>query len=84
MSNTNRRGSFVLGQDAEDDVEDDGELPTLDSIRDEDIAKVFNAYSRRSTTGTIMPKQFSTIWRMLTGDKGNLFQEMELFHKYVF
>jgi len=25
--------------------------------------------------------QFSTIWRLLTGDKGNLFKEMQIFHK---
>lgn len=27
--------------------------------------------------------QFSTIWRMVTGDRGNLFKEMQMFNKYV-
>eukprot|EP01041_Mallomonas_annulata_P009074 gene9074-18797_t len=75
---------FILGRqgDGGDDEEEQENLPSIDSVRDEDIGKVFEAFSRRSSSGTINPMQFSTIWRMLTGDKGNLFQEMQLFHKF--
>mmetsp|Transcript_4950 Transcript_4950/g.5085 ORF Transcript_4950/g.5085 Transcript_4950/m.5085 type:complete len:1012 (-) Transcript_4950:261-3296(-) len=76
-----KSSSFGFGQDDEEDVSE-GDLPSIDSIRDEDIGRVFDAYARRSGSGTINPMQFSTIWRMLTGDKGNLYQQMQIFHKF--
>ena len=26
--------------------------------------------------------QFSTVWRLVTGEKGNLFQEMQMFNRF--
>lgn len=60
------------------------ELPDINSVKDEDIARVFDAYGKRgdSSIDTINPMKFSSIWRMLTGDKGNMFMEMQIFHKF--
>lgn len=47
-----------------------------------DLAKVFNAYAKKSEDdeGYINVMQFSTIWRLATGVKGNLFKEMKIFN----
>ncbi len=56
------------------------------SVTDEDLLKVFEAYARKEENGkpaALNPMQFSTIWRLLSGDKGNLFKEMQMFNKCV-
>ena len=103
--------SFRRQPSEEEVVEED--LPTLESVEDVDIERVFIAFVRRaaatdagsrrssgngaeaagnaaataaasdSTELTLNVMQFSSIWRLLTGNKGNLFQEMQIFHKYV-
>ena len=80
LQQQNKQGSqYILGQ--HQSHHDDSDLPSIESVSDDDLRSFFEAFARRSSTGTINPLQFSTIWRMLTGDKGNLFQEMKLFHK---
>jgi hypothetical protein len=56
-----------------------------------DIKKVFWVYGLKSNIGSfkeddilegqINAMQFSTIWRKITGEKGNLFKEMQMFKK---
>jgi hypothetical protein len=50
---------------------------------DEQISRCFNSYARRvdGRDPSLNPMQFSTIWRLITGEKGNLFKEMQMFQK---
>jgi hypothetical protein len=50
---------------------------------DEQILRCFNSYARRvdGREPSLNPMQFSTIWRLITGEKGNLFKEMQMFQK---
>ena len=50
-------------------------------VTEEEMRQVFEAYSRVNASGkrTIIPLHFSTIWRLVSGDKGNLFAEMQTF-----
>jgi hypothetical protein len=50
---------------------------------DDQLARCFNSYARRvdDRPPSLNPMQFSTIWRMITGEKGNLFKEMQMFQK---
>lgn len=52
---------------------------------DEQLARCFHSYARRvdDNEPSLNPMQFSTIWRLITGEKGNLFKEMQMFQKYV-
>jgi hypothetical protein len=64
------------------------DIEQRDSSQDADaLAKVFNAYAKHSDeddgVGYINVMQFSTIWRLATGVKGNLFKEMKIFNTYV-
>ncbi len=55
-------------------------------ITDEQIDRVFHAYAKVTGTvsfPTLNVMQFSTIWRLITGVRGNLFQEMKIFNQYV-
>lgn len=50
-------------------------------ITDEQIDRVFHAYAKVTGTvsfPTLNVMQFSTIWRLITGVRGNLFQEMKI------
>eukprot|EP00602_Paraphysomonas_sp_CaronLab_P002046 CAMPEP_0185025022 /NCGR_PEP_ID=MMETSP1103-20130426/8142_1 /TAXON_ID=36769 /ORGANISM="Paraphysomonas bandaiensis, Strain Caron Lab Isolate" /LENGTH=1076 /DNA_ID=CAMNT_0027558133 /DNA_START=70 /DNA_END=3300 /DNA_ORIENTATION=- len=49
-----------------------------------EMASIFNAYSRVDPSGkrVIQPLHFSTIWRLVSADKGNLFKEMQMFQKF--
>lgn len=53
---------------------------------EENIKKVFASYAKHtedeSAIGYINVMQFSTIWRLATGVKGNLFKEMQIFNKF--
>jgi hypothetical protein len=57
---------------------------------EDDIHKVFCVYGLKSKEcyeegvgdRTINTMQFSTMWRMITGVKGNLFKEMQMFKKF--
>lgn len=53
-------------------------------VTDAEMGQVFAAYSRMNSQGvrTIIPLHFSTIWRLVSGDKGNLFSEMQTFQTY--
>ena len=55
-----------------------------DTVTTEDqMQRCFNSYARRvdSAEPSLNPMQFSTIWRLITGEKGNLFKEMQMFQK---
>ena len=55
-----------------------------DTITTEDqMQRCFNSYARRveGAEPSLNPMQFSTIWRLITGEKGNLFKEMQMFQK---
>ena len=48
-----------------------------------DLRTFYDFYVKRAEDGTeyINVMQFSTIWRMVTGERGNLFKEMQTFNK---
>lgn len=52
---------------------------------DEQISRCFHSYARRvdNSEPSLNPMQFSTILRLITGEKGNLFKEMQMFQKCV-
>jgi hypothetical protein len=56
----------------------------LESASETDLAKVFSFYIKVSDTGErfINVMNFCTIWRMVTGEKGNLMVEMQMFNKF--
>jgi hypothetical protein len=49
----------------------------------QDLKKVFDSYAKTADDGNnyINVMQFSTIWRLATGVKGNLFKEMKIFNQ---
>lgn len=55
-----------------------------DKNYESDIAKLYESYVKVTDEGRqyINVMQFSTIWRLVTGDKGNLFQEMQMFNRF--
>jgi hypothetical protein len=51
-------------------------------VADEEFERLFYSYARQSNgVFTLNPMMFSTIWRLITGEKGNLFKEMSTFQK---
>lgn len=52
-------------------------------VTDADFERLFFSYARQGSNGvfTLNPMMFSTIWRLITGEKGNLFREMQTFQK---
>lgn len=48
------------------------------------IAKLYESYVKVTDEGRkyINVMQFSTVWRLVTGEKGNLFQEMQMFNRF--
>lgn len=54
------------------------------SVTAEEFEKVFSAYAAVHEVANIpalKPVHFSAIWRMVSGEKGNLFKEMQSFQK---
>ncbi len=55
------------------------------SVSDEDLLKVFNTYAGQHEENggmtSLNPLQFSSIWRLVSGEKGNLYKEMQMFNK---
>ncbi len=57
------------------------------SVTDEDLMKVFNTYASHHAEdveggkASLKPLQFSSIWRLISGEKGNLYKEMQMFKK---
>lgn len=51
---------------------------------EEQLSRCFHSYARRvdGNEPSLNPMQFSTIWRLVTGEKGNLFKEMQMFQKF--
>lgn len=51
----------------------------------EQLKQFFKFYAKRTEDGLVFINVmlFSTIWRMITGERGNLFKEMQMFNKYV-
>jgi len=56
----------------------------LEAASELDLAKVFSFYIKVSDTGEkfINVMNFCTIWRMVTGERGNLMQEMQMFNRF--
>lgn len=57
----------------------------LEAATEQDLAKVFSFYIKinpDSGERFINVMNFCTIWRMVTGEKGNLLQEMQVFNKF--
>ena len=56
----------------------------LEAASELDLAKVFSFYVKTSDGGEkfINVMNFCTIWRMVTGEKGNLMVEMQMFNKF--
>ena len=50
----------------------------------EELRLLFQTYVKRSNEGAdyINVMQFSSIYRLVTGEKGNLYSEMQMFNKY--
>jgi Ca2+-binding EF-hand superfamily protein len=54
-------------------------------VTDEQLDRVFHAYAKTSANmeyPTINAIQFSSLWRLITGNRGNLFQEMKIFNQF--
>ena len=50
---------------------------------DDDLRVLYRIFTKQmTTTESLNPIQLSTIWRIVTGEKGNLFKEMELFSQF--
>ena len=52
---------------------------------EEDLANIFNFYKKKNQEGGadfINVMNFCTIWRMVTGEKGNLMKEMQVFNRF--
>lgn len=65
-------------------LSDSNEHDDSDRISDEQLHSVFHSYAKVSSTAThptLNVMQFSTIWRLITGERGNLFQEMKIFNQ---
>lgn len=56
----------------------------LECASESDLAKVFSFYIKVTDQGEkfINVMNFCTIWRMVTGEKGNLMVEMQMFNKF--
>ncbi len=53
-------------------------------VTDEQLDRVFYAYAKNTASlayPTINAIQFSSIWRLITANRGNLFQEMKIFNQ---
>ncbi len=56
---------------------------------EDDIRKVFHSYAKslsdiasKSSAGEFLnPMQFATVYRLVSGQKGNLYKEMQMFQK---
>ena len=52
---------------------------------EEDLTNIFNFYKKKDESGGadfVSVMNFCTIWRMVTGEKGNLMREMQVFNKF--
>ena len=50
---------------------------------DDDLRALYRIFTKQmETSESLNPIQLSTIWRIVTGEKGNLFKEMELFSQF--
>ncbi len=50
----------------------------------EELRKMYRFYVKKNTDGGegyINVMQFSTIWRLVTKERGNLYKEMQIFNK---
>jgi hypothetical protein len=52
-------------------------------VTDEEFEVVFKSYATSNQDGVLVlrPVHFSAIWRLVTGEKGNLFKEMQNFQR---
>ena len=56
----------------------DSNLPATEK----ELRELFRSFSNSmANDGNLNAIQLSNIWRLVTGEKGNLFKEMKLFHK---
>jgi hypothetical protein len=63
---------------------DQNSVHSEESVTTEDqMRRCFDSYARKvdDNEASLNPMQFSTILRLITGEKGNLFKEMQMFQK---
>ena len=66
-------------------VANETEVDDSDRISDDQLNSLFHSYAKAAAEAdepTLNVMQFSTIWRLVTGERGNLFQEMKIFNQY--
>jgi len=50
---------------------------------EKELKELFQSFDKElKCSGTMLPVHLSNIWRLVTGEKGNLFKEMKLFQRY--
>lgn len=53
-------------------------------VTDDEMAQIYKAYCRKNDIGVegLNAMQFSTVWRLVSEEKGNLFREMQMFQRF--
>lgn len=54
------------------------------TVTDEEMISIYKSYCRGSQIGSegVNALQFSVVWRLVSEEKGNLFREMQIFHRF--
>mmetsp|Transcript_14187 Transcript_14187/g.26565 ORF Transcript_14187/g.26565 Transcript_14187/m.26565 type:complete len:1074 (+) Transcript_14187:43-3264(+) len=54
------------------------------TVSDNEMISIYKSYCRRNAIGAegVNALQFSVVWRLVSGEKGNLFREMQIFHRF--
>jgi hypothetical protein len=49
-----------------------------------EMSSIYKSYCRGNNIGSegLTALQFSAVWRLLSGEKGNLFREMQMFQRF--
>lgn len=83
MSEGFNHGAYLGSGNAEGMVEESA-LFNLDPASEEDVRKLFQFYAKDDggSSSYINVMQFSMIWRLVTGEKGNLYKEMQMFNRF--
>ena len=54
------------------------------TVTDDEMLSIYRTYCRRNEIGVegVNALQFSVVWRLVSEEKGNLFREMQIFHRF--
>jgi hypothetical protein len=54
------------------------------TVTDDEMISIYKSYCRGNSIGSegVNALQFSVVWRLVSGEKGNLFREMQIFHRF--